>query len=85
MSHFSMNARSWSYSSSAPCGRLEFSFDLGVDHIASLGANDEQSVEAKAWRNSRDAHHRRVEADLGWTRKLTMLARSESILAFSPK
>ncbi len=53
------------------CGKLSDATDIPDDLLAaSLAANGGQSVRARAWRVGRDAGHRVVEADLGWTRRI---------------
>lgn len=58
------------------CRKLEESSDVDDDIIAaSIGANEGQPMKVKGWRTARDAHHRVVEADLGWTRKVVFALR----------
>ena len=58
------------------CQKLEATNDIGDDVIAaSLTANEGQPMKVKGWRMSRDAQHRVVEADLGWTRKVVFAVR----------
>ena len=58
------------------CKKLEVTTDVDDNIIeASLGANDGEPMKVKGWRLSRDAKHRVVEADLGWTRKVIFALR----------
>jgi len=58
------------------CKKLEETYDVDDEIIAaSLSANEGQPMKVKGWRMSRDAHHRVVEADLGWTRKVLFTVR----------
>jgi len=58
------------------CRKLEETYDVGDDiFAASITANDNQPMKVKGWRLARDAQHKVVEADLGWTRKVVFTVR----------
>lgn len=55
------------------CTRLQAATDPSDDVIAAANRLFESAGRAKSWRISRDASHTIVEADLGWTRKVTFV------------
>lgn len=57
------------------CSRLADTTDPSDEILAAANRLFESAGKAKAWRTARDAEHTIVEADLGWTRKVTFVLR----------
>lgn len=72
----------------ATCAKLAYTMEIPDDILAASISVRGDGGQPKGWRMARDAGHRVVDMDMGWTRRLTMSvphgsSRADSVMAHS--